>query len=123
MEDDKIVIPSNVTLEIVEGPDAGTLHEIEEKSIAIGREGASGLSLKDQYVSSKQCQVVFRNDHFTVIDLGSLNKTKVNDKVYVQKILRDQDVISIGKTKIKFNWSEQDVTTIQEEDVLGDDNE
>jgi pSer/pThr/pTyr-binding forkhead associated (FHA) protein len=81
-------------------------HIVDHKSITIGRDEDCNLKILDGHVSGQQCQVVYRHGHFTVIDLGSLNKTRVNDKVYVQKNLTDGDVISIGKTKITFHGPE-----------------
>lgn len=119
MEDGKIEIPSNVTLKIIDGQEAGTDFTITKKSIIIGREDISDLKLTDQHTSNRHCQIVFRSGHFTAIDLGSLNKTKVNDKIYVQKNLRDKDIITLGKTKIQFNWEGQDEYGIDSsEDIL-----
>jgi pSer/pThr/pTyr-binding forkhead associated (FHA) protein len=103
-----IEIPRGVSLEVIEGVDKGTRFSIENKTITIGRADASDLKLTDEYVSNKHCQIVFRDDHFTVIDLQSLNKTKVNDNSFQQRNLDDGDVLSLGKTKIRFFWKKQD---------------
>lgn len=96
------LIPENVKLEVIEGADKGKIFDITNKTITIGRDEVCDLNLTDEHVSLKHCQVVFRNDHFTVIDLGSLNKTLVNSNVYVQKNLSNGDIISLGKTKLLF---------------------
>ncbi len=95
-------IPKDVKLEVTEGLDQGSVFDIANKTITIGRDDVCDMILTDEHVSLKHCQVVFRNDHFTVIDLGSLNKTMVNGNVYVQKNLSNGDIISIGKTKLMF---------------------
>ncbi len=121
---DQIKIPDNVILKVISGADQGKEFNVENKTISIGRSSACDFALSDKTVSNKHCQVVFRNDHFTVIDLGSLNKTKVNDKVYVQKNLRNNDVISIGKSKISFCWDDMDETVLEQlEDILGSDDD
>ena len=114
MEIEDTKIPSDVTLEVLEGEDQGNIFAISKKSIIIGREQICDVKLSDEYVSNRQCQIVFRGGHFTVIDLGSLNKTKVNNETFVQKNLRDNDIISIGKTKLKFNWEAQDEYMFEE---------
>ena len=119
---DEIIIPDNVTLEVVEGIDEGKIFAINNKTITLGRADVCDFQLTDDYVSNKHCQVVFRNDHFTAIDLGSMNKTMVNDKIYIQKNLLHHDVITLGKSKIRFNWEELDANTIDSsEDVFGDE--
>ena len=123
---DQIKVPDNVLLKVIDGPDQGKEFKIKNKTISIGRSDACDFRISDKFASNKHCQVVFRNDHFTVIDLGSLNKTKVNNKIYVQKNLRKDDVISIGKTKITFCWDDMDETVLDGiEDILAsaDDSE
>lgn len=102
--DEYIEIPKGVMIEVIEGVDKGSKFTIKNKTITIGRAEASDLKLTDEYVSNKHCQIVFREDHFTVIDLQSLNKTKINDNIFQQRNLDDGDVITLGKTKIRFTW-------------------
>lgn len=102
--DEYIEIPKGVMIEVIEGVDKGAKFTIKNKTITIGRTEASDLKLTDEYVSNKHCQIVYREDHFTVIDLQSLNKTKVNDNVFQQRNLEDGDILSLGKSKIRFTW-------------------
>ena len=104
---EKVIVPSDVTLEVIDGVDKGAIFTIDNKTITIGREETCNFKLTDEHVSKKHAQVVFRGGHFTAIDLGSLNKTKVNDNIYVQKNLTNGDIITVGKTKIKFSWEGQ----------------
>jgi len=122
MNNEKIQIPENVSIKVIDGVDTGNDFAITNKTMTIGRQDVCNIQLMDRYVSNKHCQIVFRKDHFTAIDLGSLNKTKVNDRVYVQKNLKNNDILTLGKTKLKFCWEEQDLTSIDEsDDILGDD--
>ena len=117
----KIEIPENVTLEVIKGEDKGRIHTITNKTITIGRNEVCDFKLNDKYASNKHCQIVYRKEHFTAIDLRSLNKTKVNGKVYVQKNLQDEDIIRLGKTEIKFSWDIPETVVIDEsEDILAD---
>lgn len=102
--DEYIEIPKGVTIEVIEGVDKGAKFTIKNKTITIGRAETSDLKLTDEYVSNKHFQIVYREDHFTVIDLQSLNKTKVNDNVFQQRNLEDGDILSLGKSKIRFTW-------------------
>ena len=121
---DEMQVPTNALLEITEGPDAGGLLNLSTKTITIGRAPVCDFQLADPYISKKHCQVVFRRDHFTVLDLNSLNKTYVNEKVYLQKNLRNGDLIKIGQTVMKFLWQDLNESVIDAlEDVLGADEE
>ena len=101
-------LPGNVTLQMVKGTEEGKSFPITNKTMTIGRAVGCDIKVADTYVSNKHCQVVFRSGHFTVIDLGSLNKTRVNGTMYVQKNLVNEDVIRVGKTELMFSWSKAD---------------
>ncbi len=112
MSIEKIIVPENVFLEIVEGYAQGTTFKIDKKSMIIGRDEICDIKIEDEYVSKRHCQIVFRTDHFTIIDLNSLNKTKVNEKIYIQKNLKNKDIITLGRVKLEFNWETMDETKI-----------
>ena len=78
MEPDSL--PPEVYLEILSGDREGEMFPITRKTVTLGRDPQCDLHLPDPYISRKHCQVVFRGDHFTVVDLGSLNKTRVKEK-------------------------------------------
>jgi pSer/pThr/pTyr-binding forkhead associated (FHA) protein len=102
MEPDNL--PPDVFLEILSGEREGETFPISRKTVTIGRDPQCDLHLTDPYVSRKHCQIVFRGDHFTMMDLGSLNKTQVKDKQYIQKNLKDGYLITAGKTQLRFRW-------------------
>jgi pSer/pThr/pTyr-binding forkhead associated (FHA) protein len=101
---DPIVFPPDVYLEILSGERAGESFPITNKTVTIGRDSQCDLQLADPYVSRKHCQIVFRGDHFTMMDLGSLNKTRVKEKEYIQKNIKDGYPIILGKTELRFRW-------------------
>ena len=103
MEPDSI--PTEVYLEILNGDRQGELFPVTNKTVTIGRDPQCDLHLPDTYVSRKHCQIVFRGDHFTVVDLGSLNKTRVKDKEYIQKNLKHGYVLTLGRTQLRFIWA------------------
>jgi pSer/pThr/pTyr-binding forkhead associated (FHA) protein len=93
-----------VFLEVLDGAREGLLFPITDKTVTIGRAPGCDLVLPDPYVSRKHCQIVFRGDHFTMLDLGSLNKTKVKNNPYIQKNLKHDYILSLGKTRLRFVW-------------------
>ncbi len=97
-------LPSDAYLEVTK-PDGGTFRfPITKKTVTIGRDPGCDLQLIDPYVSRKHCQIVFRGDHFTVIDLQSLNKTVVKGKQYIQKNLMPGNLLNLGATELRFEW-------------------
>ncbi len=104
MEPDNL--PPEVYLEILSGDREGEIFPITRKTVTIGRDPQCDLHLPDPYISRKHCQVVFRGDHFTVVDLGSLNKTRVKEKEYIQKNLKHGYLLNVGKTQLRFLWAD-----------------
>jgi pSer/pThr/pTyr-binding forkhead associated (FHA) protein len=96
--------PSDVYLEVTKKSGEVSRFAITKKTVTIGRDPGCDLRLDDPYVSRKHCQVVFRGDHFTVMDLGSLNKTVVKGKRYIQKNLMPGNVLTLGETQLTFLW-------------------
>jgi pSer/pThr/pTyr-binding forkhead associated (FHA) protein len=100
----EVELPPDVYLEVTKKDGEVFRFPITKKTVTIGRDPGCDLRLTDQYVSRKHCQVVFRGDHFTVIDLGSLNKTVVKGKQYIQKNLRTGNLLHLGETQLRFVW-------------------
>jgi len=100
----EVDLPLDAFLEVMKKDGETFRFPITKKTVTIGRDPACDLYLDDPYVSRKHCQVVFRGEHFTVIDLQSLNKTVVKGKQYIQKNLMPGNVIDLGATKLLFQW-------------------
>jgi pSer/pThr/pTyr-binding forkhead associated (FHA) protein len=100
----EIDLPPDVYLDVTKKDGASFRFAITKKTVTIGRDHACDLHLDDPYVSRKHCQVVFRGDHFTVMDLGSLNKTVVKGKQFIQKNLMPGNVLNLGETRLVFGW-------------------
>ena len=102
-------IPKDIYIEVIDGveTDIGKTFEVNNKTITIGRNRICDFSLNDPHVSGKHCQLVFIDDHFTIMDLNSLNKTKINGSDHIQRNLEHEDELLLGKTTIKFLWKDQ----------------
>jgi len=101
----EIDLPPDVYLEVTKKTGEVFQFPITKKTVTIGRDPSCDLHLADDYVSRKHCQIVFRGDHFTVIDLGSLNKTVVKGKEYIQKNLMTGALLNLGETRLRFVWT------------------
>ena len=100
----EVEMPTDAYLEIAKKDAEPLRFPITKKTVTIGRDPACDLQISDPYVSRKHCQIVFRGEHFTVIDLQSLNKTVVKGKEYIQKNLMPGNVIKLGSTELTFQW-------------------
>jgi pSer/pThr/pTyr-binding forkhead associated (FHA) protein len=98
-------LPPDVYLEVTKKDGEVFTFPITKKTVTIGRDPSCDLQLTDEYVSRKHCQIVFRGDHFTAIDLGSLNKTVVKEKEYIQKNLMTGTLLKLGETRLRFVWN------------------
>jgi pSer/pThr/pTyr-binding forkhead associated (FHA) protein len=101
----EIELPSDVYLEVTKKDGEVFTFPITKKTVTIGRDPRCDLHLTDEYVSRKHCQIVFRGDHFTVIDLGSLNKTVLKGKEYIQRNLMTGTRLNLGETQVRFVWN------------------
>jgi pSer/pThr/pTyr-binding forkhead associated (FHA) protein len=117
MEAAESPFPPEVFMEVLNGDLEGLLFPITEKTVTIGRAPACDLVLPDPYVSKKHCQIVFRGDHFTVVDLGSLNKTRVKDNPYIQKNLKHDYILTLGKTRLRFVWNKANEWVREQEEA------
>jgi pSer/pThr/pTyr-binding forkhead associated (FHA) protein len=85
------------------GPDRGKQITVTPEGIRIGRSSKNDVILVDPRLSRHHCRLFFRPDgNLCVADLGSVNKTYVNDIEIQETVLNPGDIISLGETKISF---------------------
>jgi hypothetical protein len=81
----------------------GTRVQIALDPITIGRHPDCDIVLPNEEVSRQHAEVRREEDGFVLVDLGSLNGTKVNGAgVRAPRQLQDGDVITIGAHNIRF---------------------
>lgn len=82
---------------------AGAIHQLNTGTTTIGRSGANDIRLDDPAISSEHARIRFEGEgEFTLIDLGSANGAKLNGRRTQQHVLRHNDVIEIGETRLVF---------------------
>jgi len=75
---------------------------LEKERVTIGRKAQNDIQIENLAVSSEHaCIVTILNDSF-LEDLGSTNGTLVNGNPIKKHILQNNDLIEIGKYKLKF---------------------
>lgn len=75
----------------------------EKKRVTIGRTKDNDIVLENRGVSRKHAQIEFNDGSAIVIDNESLNGTFVNNRRVSEELLRDSDVITIGKYALEFH--------------------
>jgi len=75
----------------------------EKKHITIGRTPDNDIVLDNRGVSRKHAQIEFNNNSAVIIDNESLNGTFVNHRKVTEEVIKDNDVINIGKFTLHFH--------------------
>ncbi len=96
---------SYATLTIIQGDNTGKGYRLDSNTIyVIGRAGNIVLPINDKTASREHSRIRYENNAFVLYDLGSTNKTRINDYVVTRKVLLDGDEICTGKTMFRFQW-------------------
>ncbi|HRQ64103.1 MAG TPA: GGDEF domain-containing protein [Xanthomonadaceae bacterium] len=70
--------------------------------LVIGRAPEAGFQIAHRSVSRQHCRFWLEDGVYRVRDLGSTNRTFVNQQPVVEAILQDGDLITVGETILKF---------------------
>jgi len=84
--------------------DGDTLGEVpvDKDRIMIGRDPDNDIPIKAEYVSRHHAQVTVEQGACWIADLNSTNGTFVNGRRIKKRILRDGDVIQIGRHRLSY---------------------
>ena len=80
----------------------------EKKRISIGRTNENDIVLENRGVSRKHAIIEFNDRAAVVIDNESLNGTFVNNRKITEEVLRDDDIITIGKYALVYTSESSD---------------
>jgi hypothetical protein len=89
-------------LVIVEGKDHWKDFRIMKTRMSIGRDKDCDIVIDDSHISSKQASIRVADDIVTLTDLDSSNGTYVNDQEITKIELKDNDIVKMGNTTLKF---------------------
>ena len=96
-----------VTLEVVDGSNRGQLYEDLIPPVTIGREEGNTIQLNDERISRFHVKIQDDDDRMVLTDLDSTNGTKVNGEEMQIRILRYGDMITVGRSVLRFGSREQ----------------
>lgn len=91
---------------VMNGPRAGTRHDLTRGDLLIGRSPESKIVLPEAEISWRHTQIRQQGERFMVIDLRSSVGTYVNGMRSAERWLEDRDQIGIGKTILMFRSGE-----------------
>ena len=87
-----------VTLRVLHGADRGKVFERLPTPVTIGREEGNTIQLNDERISRYHLKFQEDNDKVVLTDLESTNGTKVNGEDIQVRIVRDGDMIALGRS-------------------------
>ncbi|MBI2027071.1 MAG: FHA domain-containing protein [Deltaproteobacteria bacterium] len=90
-------------LEIVSGPEEGTLFQLVGGQVKLGRHSDNDIILKDLKASRFHAVIEKKHGHFIVRDLESQNGIYVNNQRVVESELSAGDFLSIGQVVLKYS--------------------
>ncbi len=93
-------------LRVRKGPDQGLVYELTRKETVIGRGQDCDLPLSDNRTSRRHCKIVLKGRSLELMDMGSTNGTRHNDRMVDKAPLSTGDIIALGGTELLF-YSEE----------------
>jgi two-component system cell cycle response regulator len=95
-------VAKQACLVVIYGMELGKKFNIEGRSMIIGRSSKCDVQIDQESVSRNHCKIVNTGKTALIRDLGSTNGTYVNDDPVDEHVLRDGDLVKIGRTIFKF---------------------
>ena len=98
--------PSHPTLTIVKGPQTGSVFELTENEITLGRDPSNSVFLNDMTVSRHHARIDLSgmaSGFATIEDLRSLNGTWVDGAIVNKAMLKDGSTVQIGTFRMVFH--------------------
>jgi pSer/pThr/pTyr-binding forkhead associated (FHA) protein len=71
--------------------------ETEKTELTIGRTASNDIQIDNVAVSAHHARILRDGGHYVVEDLNSTNGTFVNEKKISRRVLKENDIITIGK--------------------------
>jgi two-component system cell cycle response regulator len=89
-------------LVVIYGDELGKKYNLDTPSVVVGRSSKCDIQIDQESISRNHSKIVNTGKSILVRDLGSTNGTYVNDEPVEEYVLRDGDLIKIGRTIFKF---------------------
>ena len=76
--------------------------ELTERQYVIGRAEIADILIEDPYVSKMHAMLQVYANAIVLLDLNSTNGTTVNSRIVVKSVLKSNDVITLGRHRLKI---------------------
>jgi pSer/pThr/pTyr-binding forkhead associated (FHA) protein len=77
-------------------------YPIERNIVTIGKSSLANIKAKGFLLSGIQAKIVHQEDGFWLVNLGKKGKTRINGEEVDRYLLRNDDIIQVGKTVYRF---------------------
>jgi diguanylate cyclase (GGDEF)-like protein len=94
--------PHSACVVVIHGEGLGKRVDVGEAPIIVGRSHEADLQIAHPSVSRQHCSIWFEQGVYRVRDLGSTNRTRVNEHRIETADLADGDHVTVGETILKF---------------------
>lgn len=118
LPDDEASAPGRLIAKTRGEPDQEVI--LEQKCILIGRDRICGICVVGLRISRYHALVVLSDTGLQVVDLGSTNGTMVNGHKVKRCTLSDQDIITIGHTRITYIAGSEQLAWAEEVERTGE---
>lgn len=78
-------------------------YELTDREYVIGRNELADILVEDTFVSKIHAMLKVYSNAVVLLDLNSTNGTTVNSRVVQKTILRNNDIITLGRYKLKID--------------------
>jgi pSer/pThr/pTyr-binding forkhead associated (FHA) protein len=102
--DDTLPLDQAARLVVVSSNLAGQEYALCQREMVVGRhaQDANDLTINHRSISRNHAKLIWRDNRFTVIDLGSANGVIVNGQAMTTTSLVNGDIIEMGHVKLRF---------------------
>jgi diguanylate cyclase (GGDEF)-like protein len=93
---------ADACLVVIYGQSIGRRFRMKRGEVLIGRSSQAHIQIDHESVSRRHATVNVGEQRASVQDLGSTNGTYVNDEPVTERVLKDGDLIKVGRTILKY---------------------
>lgn len=93
----------HITLRVLDGANRGEVYESLKVPVTIGREEGNSIQLNDERISRFHLKIQLDHDDLVLTDLQSTNGSRVNNEEVQLRILREGDIIAVGRSVLLFS--------------------
>jgi len=77
-------------------------HRVRGRETTIGRDPSNRICIPDHLVSKFHAKLIVSGNQFTLVDLGSVNRTRVNEDPITRATLKYGDEVQFARVKCRL---------------------